>query len=132
MTTTIQSLVKQGSLLIEEGTAIPHSLRLEAAPYPAVWMSPASKLTSRQFETELSTGGWSFFYVAGTARTTAFGFDRDKTIHTALGRLTANAALKNCNCIEIDEVAGHSFFGIPWVSVSAHSRRIQKGQLFQK
>jgi len=83
-------------------------------------------------EDEPAFAGWSVFYLAGSVRATAFGFDRPKSIHSALGRLTAGAAAKNCNGIEIDEIAGHSFLGIPWISVSAHSIRIQKGLRFQK
>ena len=38
--------------------------------------------------------------------------------------------LQKCNCLEIDEVATRSFLGMPGVSVSAHTRHIQKGMTF--
>jgi hypothetical protein len=132
MSTRIESTIENGSLLIEEGTAVPPSFRLETAAYPAVWMSPGDNLSPQELESELTSSGWSFFYEAGAVRKTAFGFDQGKAVHAALEQLAAGAVLNNCNCLEIDEVAGHSFLGIPWVSVSAHSCRIQRGKWFQK
>jgi len=126
------SPIARGTILIEEGTAIPSSFRLETAPYPGTWMSTVNKVNVRSIESEPGFTGWSVFYLAGTVKATAFGFDRQKSIHSALGQLTAGAAAKNCNGIEIDEVADHSFLGIPWISVSAHSIRIQKGQRFRQ
>ena len=131
MSQLTDSLIARGSILIEEGTAIPSSFRLETAPYPGTWMSTVNKVNVRSIESAPGFAGWSVFYLAGTVTATAFGFDRQKSIHTALGHLTSGAAAKNCNGIEIDEVADHSFFGIPWVSISAHSIRIQKGRRFQ-
>ena len=93
-------------------------------------MSGKSSLNSHEFENELATTGWTFFYMAGGVRATAFGFDRQKTVYTALKRLIASVRLQKCNCLEIDEVAMHAFLGLPYVSVSAHSRHIQKGLVF--
>ena len=83
-----------------------------------------------EFEKELATVGWTFFYMAGEIRTIALGFDKQKMIDAALRRLIANVRLQKCNCLEIDKVAAHSFLGLPYVSVSAHSRHIQKGSIF--
>jgi hypothetical protein len=38
--------------------------------------------------------------------------------------------LQNCNCLEIDAIRAHTFLGVPWISLSAHSRHIQNGSLF--
>lgn len=65
--------------------------------------------------------------MAGTIRTRGFGFDRQSMIQAALERMRETAVRENCNCLEIDEVAMRSFWGIPYASVSAHARHIQKG-----
>ena len=93
-------------------------------------MSVKSNLNSYDLEKEFAAIGWTFFYMAGRVRATAFGFDRQKAVQTALGRLIARAKLQKCNCLEIDEVATHAFLGMPYVSVSAHTRHIQKGLAF--
>ena len=93
-------------------------------------MSVKSSLNFYELEKELASAGWTFFYMAGKITTTAFGFDRQKTVHTALKRLIASVRLQKCNCLEIDAVASRSFWGMPYVRVSAHSRHIQKGVVF--
>lgn len=77
------------------------------------WASVTNKLDSHELELKLSISGWTFFYMAGAMRTTAFGFDRAKAIHSALKSLLA-----------------HKFLEMPYVSVSGHSRNIQRGVLF--
>ena len=89
-----------------------------------------SGLNSHELESELATKEWTFFYMAGGVRATALGFDRQKTVYTALKRLIARVRLHNCNCLKIDEVAMHAFLGMSYVSVSAHSCHIQKGLVF--
>jgi hypothetical protein len=123
-------LITPGTILIERGTLLPQSFRIENESYPSAWVSIKSILNSHELENELATIGWTFFYMAGGVRATAFGFDRQKTVHTALKRLIASARLRKCNCLEIDGVAMHRFLGMPYVSVSAHSRHIQKGLVF--
>ena len=119
-------MITAGAILFEKGTLLPEPLLLERESHGSGWASIANQLTARQLGDKLSIAGWSFFYLAGAMRTTAFGFDRARMIQSALKRLVAGARLQNCNCLEIDEVAMHSFLGMPYVSVCAHSRLIQK------
>jgi hypothetical protein len=122
-----EQLISPGTVLFESGTLLPQFFHLESESHPSAWMSVTSSLNSHEIENELAATGWRFFYMAGEVRATAFGFDKQKTVRTALKRLIAGARLQNCNCLEIDEVAMHAFLGMPYVSVSAHSRHIQKG-----
>jgi hypothetical protein len=69
--------------------------------------------------------------MAGKVRATAHGLDRQKSMHKALAKLIASAMRQKCNSLEIDEVATRNFLGIPGVSVSAHTRHIQKGMMFR-
>jgi hypothetical protein len=123
-------LITAGSILIEKGTPLPQFFRAETDPYPNAWIAIGSSLNFHEREDELAAAGWTFLYMASKVRATAFGFDRPSMVDRALKRLIAGARLQKCNCLEIDEVAMHSFLGIPYVSVSAHSRNIQKGLVF--
>ena len=116
--------------MIEKGTPLPQCFRTETESYPGAWIAIDSSLNFHERENELAATGWTFLYMASKVRATAFGFDRPKTVYKALNRLIAVARLQKCNCLEIDEVATHSFLGMPYVSVSAHSRNIQKGLVF--
>ena len=66
----------------------------------------------------------------GEIKATVFGFDKQKALRAALKRLITDVKSQHCNSIEITSVVGKSFLGVPYVSVSAHSRHIQKGLLF--
>ena len=123
-------MITPGTILIDRGILLPQPFPLENESYPSAWMWGKSSLNSQELENDLATKEWTFFYMAGGVRATGFGFDRQKTVYRALKRLIARVRLQNCNCLEIDEVAMHAFLGISYVSVSAHSRHIQKGLVF--
>ena len=123
-------MITTGTLLIEKGTPIPQFFQIGTESYPNAWMPVTTNRNVHEFEKELATAGWTFFYMAGEIRTIAFGFDKKKMIDKALRRLMANVSLQRCNCLEINKVATHSFLGLPYVSVSAHVPHIQEGSVF--
>src|ERR1035441_3014546 len=84
---TLADAIAAGSILIKEGMPLPKSLVLESEPDLNGW---AARKTARPtFEKELREAGWTWFFMAGEIKTTVFGFDRQKTLHTALQRLIA-------------------------------------------
>jgi hypothetical protein len=123
-------MITPGAILIKKGTPLPEPLRLGADSQATGWASVTNTLDGHELEHKLSSGGWTFFYIAGAIRTTVFGFDRAKMIHAALQRLLASVKLHKCNCLEIDDIATRSFLGMPYISVTGHTRNIQKGVLF--
>ena len=127
-------MIKPGAILIENGTLLPEPLRLESETPGSGWAPVGNHidghLDARELEQKLSAAGWTFFYMAGEITRTVFGFDRAKMLHAVLKRLIANVTLQKCNCLEIDEVETHSFLGMRYVTVSGHSRHIQKGLVF--
>ena len=90
----------------------------------------AHQLSPRDLEKALAANGWTFFYLAGEIRVTAFGFSPENRLATALDRLAGMAVQHHCNCLQIDRVAPRSFLGVPYLSVSAHTRQVQKGMTF--
>ncbi len=123
-------MITPGTILIEKDTALPPSLRLEEESSTGSWRHLTSSFNFQELESVLAATGWTFFYLAGRITATAFGFDRQRASKKAVTRLIGSVKLLKCNCLEIDEVAVHAFWGIPYVSVSAHSRNIQKGVIF--
>src|ERR1017187_1482652 len=125
---TMTDAITVGSILIEEGTHLPDSLLLRSESNSNGWA--AVKNARSAFEKDIQEAGWTFFFMAGEIRTTVFGFDKQKTLCTALNRLIANVKSQHCNSIEITQVANKSFLKVPYVSVSAHPRHLQKGLVF--
>jgi hypothetical protein len=116
--------------LVQKGTLLPPAFRHGSESYPNAWVSVKSSLNPHDLEKEFAALGWTFHYMAGKIKATAYGFDRQKSVEKALGRLIVRAVLQKCNCLEIGEVATQNFCGIPYVSLSAHIRHIQRGIVF--
>jgi hypothetical protein len=123
-------MITAGTILMEKEASHPHCFQLQDDSCPYAWMSVTHNLTPHELEEEVSATGWTFFFMANLIRTTAFGLHRSKMIAGALKRLIAGVKLQKCNCLEIHNVATHSFLGMPYVSISAHPRHIQKGMVF--
>jgi hypothetical protein len=120
--------ITAGGIWVEKGTHLPNSLLLQSESSSNGWALVKSARAA--FEKAIQDAGWSFFFIAGEIKTTVFGFDRQKILRAALKRLTTNAKSQHCNSIEITLVAGKSFLRVPYVSVSAHPRHLQKGLVF--
>lgn len=119
-----------GSLLIAPGSPLPPEWFLEKGSVVSGWSRVTNTFDRLQLEKELATAGWTFFFMADAITTTAFGLSRSRMLNAALTRLIAAVRLQRCNCLEIDDVGMRSFLGIPYVSISAHPRHIQKGMVF--
>lgn len=116
---------RAGTILIEEGTVLPESLKFESEPYSTSWRL-VSNLDGYGLDRRVREAGWSFFFLAGEARAIVFGSDVKRTIHTAITRLSARLKSERFNCLEITQVASKCFLGFPYVRVPAHWRHIQE------
>jgi hypothetical protein len=121
--------IKTGTILVEGGACMPESLRLEGSPYSSGWRS-VSNFDLNELDTAIQKAGWTFFFMAGEIKITAFGFDQEQAVRRAVKRVITNVESHQCNCVEITGVSAKSFLGMPYVNVSAHSRHIQEGSAF--
>ena len=123
--------VEIGTILIKEGIHLPEGLPLESAPYVKGWRLVKNS-SSSEIDRKLCEVGWTFFFMAGEIKTTVFGFDKQKMRGAALEQLIKSVKLQKCNSIEITQVKDNSFLKVPYVSVSAHPRHLQKGLVFDQ
>jgi hypothetical protein len=122
--------VTAGTILIQDGTVVPDSMLLQSVPYSPSWTS-VTNLDRTQLEGQLRKAGWTYFFMAGQIHTSAFGFDEQKRLRTAVKRAIRDVQSLNCNCVEITGVTTKSFLGLPYVSVTAQSRHIQSENQFR-
>jgi len=120
--------ITAGNILVQEGTNLPKSLLLQSESNSNGWA--AVKDARSTFEKAVQEAGWTFFFMAGEIKANVFGFDRQKARRAALNRLIADAKSQHCNSIEITRVVDKSFLSVPYVSISAHPRHLQKGMCF--
>ncbi len=117
--------IKTGTILIEEGTFLPESLRFESEPYSKGWRL-VKNLDGYGLDRKIREAGWTFFYMAGEIKASVFGFDGEKALRRAVNRVLANLKSEKFNCMEIAQVAAKRFLGLPYVTISAHPRHIQE------
>jgi hypothetical protein len=120
----MQDLIKTGTILIKERTALPSGLSVATATYAGGWDAVQS-LDGYALGRTLHNAGWTFFCLAGETSSTTFRFGREKSIRTALGRILKKLKLEKFNSIEITEMVSKHFCGIPYLKLSARSRHIQ-------
>ena len=121
----MEETIKAGTILIAEGAPLPESLRLESEPYSDGWRV-LKHADGDGLGRAIGTAGWNFFYMAGARTASAFGAHEEKTTRKAIRQVIADARSKHFNCLEITRVTAKRFLGLPYMSVSAHSRHIQE------
>ena len=57
-------MITTGTLLMEKGTPIPEFFSIGTESYPNAWMPVTTNSNFHEFEKELATAGWTFFYMA--------------------------------------------------------------------
>ena len=131
----MENTIKPGTILISEGALLPESLqpegRIDSEPYALGWRL-VKNLDSKGLDRIITQAGWNFFYIAGVLETNAFGSDEKMTTRKAIKQVITKMKSKNFNCLEITHVAAKRSLGLPYVSVSAHSRHIQKDQVLSE
>lgn len=128
-TPTLQETLRIGTLLFEEGAQLPEPLQLGRGMMGTGWAAVTDNLDRLQMERKFSAAGWTFFFKAHSIQCSAFGFDRTQALQKALRRLITAVEQEKCNAMEIDRLAVRSYFGFPFVKLSAHARHIQKSMV---
>lgn len=70
--------------------------------------------------------GWTFFCMASEITVTAVGFGEEKTLRRSFERILAMAKSKRYNSLEIAQTVSKRFLGVPYITVYARFRHIQK------
>jgi hypothetical protein len=120
--------INTGTILIKDGTFLPDALRFESEPCATGWRL-VKNLDGYGVSRKIHEAGWTFFCLAGELGATVFGFGGQKTVRRAVKRILANLKSGEFNSLEITRVASKRFLGLPYASVSAHSRHIQENAL---
>ena len=114
------------TIFIKEGTPLPANLPIESEAFLPGW-KVVKNLDRSTLARNIEGANWNFFYLAGEIRATVLGRDRSGTLRRALKCVLAKREGQKFNSLEITKVVSKRFLGIPFMSVTAHSRHIQQG-----
>ena len=126
----MKDTIKTGSIMMQAGTLMPESLRVEAEPYWHGW-EMIQDSDGDVLDRKIRRAGWGFFFMAENIQAMVWGFVGKKTVRRAVQRVLGKVKLSKFNCLEITEISARHFLRFPYVHVSAHSRHIQKAPLLQ-
>jgi len=121
MTTTVQA----GTILIEDEPRLTQIIALKGEPYSGKW-SVLKGLDGFALDREIRAAGWHSFFMAAELKVMFFGVIRARKVQDALKRILGKVRSQNFNCLEVTGIAAKRFWGIPYATVSAHSRHIQR------
>jgi hypothetical protein len=113
------------TILIRENALLPTGLVLETEAFLPGWRA-VRNLNGHGVSRKIAGAKWNFFFLAGAIRTTVLGREGLGTLRRAVKRVLAKQRGHSYNALQIARVVPKSFLGIPYVSVSAHSRHIQE------
>ncbi len=74
---------------------------------------------------KIHTAGWNFFFMAAEVKAMFFGSLRAAKVQSALKRILAKVKSQHFNGLEVTAIVARHFLGVPYVTVSAHSRHMQ-------
>src|SRR6266704_411236 len=115
-----------GTILIRERTLLPAGLAVESEVFLPGWRV-IKNLDRSTLARNIEGANWNFFYLAGEIRATVLGRDRPRTLRRAVKCVLAKREGQKFNSLEITKVDSKRFLGIPFMSITGHSRHIQQG-----
>jgi hypothetical protein len=121
--------IQTGTIMVQQSANLP-SLGIESEPYCETWHSLGASESSGLNRT-IRDAGWKLFYMADELKTVVPAWGGQKTLRRGVTRLLARTRLQHFNCLELTHILRKRFLGIPYVSIVAHSRHIQRGSQIQ-
>jgi hypothetical protein len=121
MPTTVQV----GTILMKEWPGMTQLLGLESEPCSGEW-SLLKVLDGFTLDRKIHAAGWNFFFMAAEVKVMFFGSVGAVKIQNAIERILEKVKQQQFNGLEVTQIVARHFLGVPYVTVSAHSRHMQQ------
>jgi hypothetical protein len=118
------STVQVGTILMKEWPGMPQLIGFETEPGLGEW-SLVKVPDAFTLDRKIHAAGWNFFFIAAEVKAMFFGSLSAAKVQSALMRIMAKVKQQHFNGLEVTAIVARHFLGIPYVSVSAHSRHMQ-------
>jgi len=114
-----------GTILMKEWLGMPQLPGLKTEPCFGEW-SVVDGTDGFSLDRQVHAAGWNFFFMATEVKAMFLGLVAPEKMLTALKRIVEKVKPQHFNGLEITEITAQRFLGVPYVTVSAHSRHIQQ------
>jgi hypothetical protein len=122
----MSTAVQVGTILMKEWPGMAQLFQLESEPCSGSW-SLVKSLDGLSLDRKVRAAGWNFFFMAADVKVMFFGVVGAAKIQNALQRILAKVKPQHFNGLEVTGIVASHFLGVPYVTVSAHSRHMQPG-----
>jgi len=117
--------VQVGTILMKEWPKMTQLLGLQSEPCNGEW-SLLKVVDGFALDRKIHAAGWNFFFMAAEVKVMFFGSLGAAKIQTALKRILEKVKQHHFNGLQITEIVARRFLGVPYVTISAHSRHMQQ------
>jgi hypothetical protein len=121
----METAIQVGTVLMKAWPSMAGLLGLEGESCSGNW-SMVNALDSFALDRKIHAAGWNFFFMAAEVKVMFFGTLGAKKVHNALQRLLGKVKQQHFNGLEVTAIVARRFLGVPYVTVSAHSRHVQQ------
>jgi len=122
--------IRIGTILMQHRPLLCGRLRLQTDAYSPSW-SVIRAVNGFSLDRKVRAAGWNSFFMAGTITASALGSIKESSVGSALRRILSKIRGDDFNCLEVTGIVERHFLGVPYVTVSAHSRHIQQSQFLE-
>jgi hypothetical protein len=117
--------IQVGSVLINDSPLFAQRFGLNSELCSGDW-SVVMDLDGFALDRKIHAAGWNFFFMAPEVKVMFFGAIGAKKVQNALIRILAKVKRQSFNSLEVTGIVANRFLGVPYATVSAHSRHIQQ------
>lgn len=117
--------IQVGAILMKEWPGMNKLLGLECEPYSGQW-TLLKALDVCALDRKIHAAGWNFFFMATEVKVMFFGSIGAAKVHNALKRILEKVKQQHFNGLEVTAIVNRHFLGMPYATVSAHSRHMQQ------
>jgi hypothetical protein len=118
------STVQVGTILLKEWPGMPGVIGFETEPGFGEW-SMVNVPDAFTLDRKTHAAGWNFFFMATEVKAMFFGSLRAAKVRSALKRILAKVKPLHFNGLEVTAIVARQFLGVPYVTVTVHSRHMQ-------
>jgi len=122
----MHSDIHVGSTLVVDSSMLAQVFLVPSEPYANSW-SMITTDAEASLADKISAKGWHLFFIASQIKAIALGGISSPRLHGALRRILKKVRRENFNCVEVTQIKPKHFWGIPYLSIVAHSRHLQVG-----
>ncbi|MFL6305173.1 MAG: hypothetical protein ACJ72H_16705 [Candidatus Sulfotelmatobacter sp.] len=117
--------VQVGAILMKDWPGMKKLLGLESEPYSGPW-TLLKALDVSDLDRKIHAAGWNFFFMASEVKVIFLGSLGAAKVQHALKRILEKVKQQHFNGLEVTAIVTRRFLGVPYVTVSAHSRHMQQ------